>query len=82
MDDKKILGFVPKDQIDKSKYKEDLLDTIDSYRKMIEDDLIEEFIISSKETSGEVTITACCKNTITGVGLLEFAKNILIMYWL
>jgi hypothetical protein len=78
MSDKKVIDFVSKGEIDKSKYKADLLDTIDSYRQLVESGQVEEFVISSLDSSGEVVITVCCKDLVGSVGLFEMGKNILL----
>lgn len=74
----KIVGLVSKPEQAKEKYKEDLLEVLDEFRQMVESGEITEYVISSLDKDGEVILTACCKDLVGGVGMLEMAKTALI----
>jgi hypothetical protein len=79
MTDKKVLSLITKEQIQQEDYQKDLLEILDSFRKMVVDGEIVEFAISSVDVAGEVVITTCCKDFIGGVGLFEMGKHTLMM---
>ena len=79
MTDKKVLSLITKEQIKQEDYQKDLLEIIDSFRKMIVAGEIIEFAISSIDIEGEVVITTCCKDLLGGVGLFEMGKHTLMM---
>jgi len=79
MTDKKVLSLITKEQTEKQDYQKDLLEIVDSFRKMIVDGEIVEFAISSLDVDGEVVITTCCKDLLGGVGLFEMGKHTLMM---
>ena len=79
MTDKKVLSLITKEQTQKEDYQKDLLEIVDSFRKMIVDGEIVEFAISSLDVDGEVVITTCCKDLLGGVGLFEMGKHTLMM---
>lgn len=64
--------------INNKKRKQDLLEIVDAFKKMIEDGAVEEFVIASLDTNGEVIIHANVKDFIGGVGLFEAGKHIFI----
>lgn len=61
-----------------TKRRNELLEVLDELRAQIESDKIEEFVITSMDTEGEVQIHACIKDVAGGVGMFEIGKNILI----
>ena len=79
MTDKKVLSLITKEQTQKEDYQKDLLEIVDSFRKMIVDGEIIEFAIASIDVEGEVVITTCCKDLLGGVGLFEMGKHTLMM---
>ena len=79
MTDKKVLSLITKEQTEKQDYQKDLLEIVDSFRKMIVDGEIIEFAISSLDVEGEIVITTCCKDLLGGVGLFEMGKHTLMM---
>ena len=79
MTDKKVLSLITKEQTEKQDYQKDLLEIVDSFRKMVVDGEIVEFAISSLDVGGEVVITTCCKDLLGGVGLFEMGKHTLMM---
>lgn len=74
----KIVGLVTRPEKAKKAYKEDLLEAIESVRKMIEDGEMTEFVVAGMDKEGEVILAACCKDLVGGVGMLEIAKTALI----
>ena len=66
MTDKKVLSLITKEQTQKEDYQKDLLEIVDSFRKMIVDGEIIEFAISSLDVEGEIVITTCCKDLLGG----------------
>lgn len=54
----------------------DLLEVLDDLRKQIEEGKIEEFVIASIDTEGEVQLHTVVKDTPGGIGLFEIGKNI------
>lgn len=74
-----IFNLVTKDEKIEEEHKKDLIEVIENYKKMIESGEIKEFVISSINSDDEIVITACCKDAVTGVGLYEMGKQILIM---
>ena len=79
MTDKKVLSLITKEQTEKQDYQKDLLEIVDSFRKMVVDGEIVDFAISSLDVEGEVVITTCCKDLLGGVGLFEMGKHTLMM---
>ena len=79
MTDKKVLSLITKEQTQKEDYQKDLLEIVDSFRKMIVDGEIIEFAISSLDVEGEIVITTCCKDLLGGIGLFEMGKHTLMM---
>jgi hypothetical protein len=75
----KVIGLVSKNDVLKDQYKKEMLEIIDNFRKMIENDEIREFVISSLDENDEVVLTTCCKDMIGAVGLFEFGKQTLMM---
>lgn len=63
--------------ISAKKRKTDLLSVLDDLRKKIDEGTIDEFVIASIDTDGEVQIHVCVKDVVGGVGLFEIGKNIL-----
>lgn len=74
-----VIDLVTKNQKAQEEYKKDLLEHADAFRKLIEDDQVKEFVITSVDEYGEVIITACTKDYITALGLYEMGKQSLIM---
>lgn len=62
----------------KKRKKKDLLEVVDKFREMVDNDEIEEFVIASMDSNGEVNIHVNIKDLIGGVGLYEVGKHILI----
>lgn len=59
-------------------HKKDLLEILDKFKEMIENDEIDEFVIASTNKDGEVQIHVTVRDLIGGVGLFEIGKKILI----
>ena len=59
-------------------HKKDLLEILDKFKEMIENDEIDEFVIASTDKDGEVQIHVTVRDLIGGVGLFEIGKKILI----
>ena len=74
----KIVNLITKEQNEKEKYKNDLLEIIDNFRDMVSKGEVVEFAISSLDDEGEVVITTCCKDFIGAVGLFEMGKHTLM----
>lgn len=70
--------FTEKQKV-QEEYKKDLLEHVDSFRKLIELGEVKEFVITSVNENGEVVITACTKDYITALGLYEMGKQSLMM---
>lgn len=64
--------------INNKKRKQNLLDIVEKFKEMIEKDQIDEFVIASLDSDGEVSIHANIKDVVGGIGLFEIGKNILI----
>jgi hypothetical protein len=79
MTDKKVISLITKEQTQQEDYQKDLLEIVDSFRKMVADGEIIEFAISSLDVEGEIVITTCCKDLLGGVGLFEMGKHTLMM---
>jgi hypothetical protein len=56
---------------------QNLLDTIDEIRARIQNDEIGGFVICSLRTDNEVEITACVRDRLHAIGLIETSKMIL-----
>ena len=54
----------------------DLLEVLDDLRKQIEEGRIEEFVIASIDSDGEVQLHTVVKDAPGGIGLFEIGKNI------
>ena len=66
-------------ELPQAKRKKELLKVIDSFRKRIEDDEVEQFVIASVDPNdGEVVVTACSVDFLSATGLFEIGKNILL----
>lgn len=74
-----IIDLVTKNQKAQDEYKKELLEHVDSFRKLIELGEVKEFVITSVNENGEVVITACTKDYITALGLYEMGKQSLMM---
>jgi hypothetical protein len=74
----KVIGLVTKPEKKQKEYKQDMLEVLESVKKMIEEDEMTEFIVSGIDPNGEVILAACCKDLVGGVGMLEIAKQSLI----
>lgn len=57
--------------------KDNLLKTVEEFRKKIENDEIVAFCISSVRIDEDVEITACVKDRLQAIGLIEASKIIL-----
>ena len=79
MSDNKIVSLITKEKSEQEEYQKDLLEIVDSFRKMVASGEIVEFAISSLDVEGEVVITTCCKDLLGGVGLFEMGKHTLMM---
>ncbi len=62
----------------KKKQKAGLLEVLDDLRSRIEEGDLEEFVVASMDSEGQVEIHVCVKDLVGGVGLYEIGKNILI----
>lgn len=60
------------------KRKKDLLEVLDDLRNKIEAGEIEEFVIASVDTDGEVMLHTVIKDALGGIGLFEVGKQTLI----
>lgn len=65
-------------ELNDKKRKKNLLEVVDYLRNQIEEGKIEEFVVASMNTEGEVSIHANIKDLVGGIGLFEIGKNILI----
>ena len=79
MTDKKVLSLITKEKSEQEEYQKDLLEIVDSFRKMVASGEVVEFAISSLDIEGEIVITTCCKDLLGGVGLFEMGKHTLMM---
>lgn len=57
--------------------KDHLLNTLDEFRKKIENDEISAYSISSIRSDEDIEIIACVKDRLQAIGLLEASKTIL-----
>jgi hypothetical protein len=57
--------------------KEHLLRTVDEFRKKIEDDEVVSYTICSIRSDDDIEITACVKDRLQAIGLIEASKTIL-----
>jgi predicted deacylase len=57
--------------------KDNLLNTVDEFRKKVENGEIVAFAISSVRSDEDVEITACVKDRLQAIGLIEASKIIL-----
>lgn len=64
--------------LSKKKQKTGLLEVLDDLRKRIEDGDLEEFVVASMDSNGDVEIHVCVKDLVGGVGLYEMGKHILM----
>lgn len=55
--------------------KQEMLDIIDAFRERIEDNEIEEFVLSSVNKEGEVRIYVFVNDLLGGIGLFELGKQ-------
>lgn len=62
----------------KKKQKQGILEVLDDLRNRIEEGDLEEFVVASMDSQGQVEIHVCVKDLVGGVGLYEIGKNILI----
>lgn len=79
MNDKKIIGLVSKEQKMRNEYQKDLLESVDSFREMVQAGEIQEFVITSYNQQGEVIVTVCARNFLAAIGLYEMGKHSLMM---
>jgi hypothetical protein len=79
MTDKKVISLITKEKSEQEEYQKDLLEIVDSFRKMVASGEVVEFAISSLDIEGEIVITTCCKDLLGGVGLFEMGKHTLMM---
>ena len=79
MTEKKVLSLITKEKSEQEEYQKDLLEIVDSFRKMVASGEVVEFAISSLDIEGEIVITTCCKDLLGGVGLFEMGKHTLMM---
>ena len=75
----KIVELKPKVDNAKEDRKKSLLEIIDQFRQMVEEDHITDFVISSLDENGDVVITTCARDYVSAVGLYEMGKNTLLM---
>ncbi len=59
------------------KRKSDLLEVIEEVKRRVENGEIEEIVMTSIDTEGEIKIHVCTKDMVGGVGLFEIGKTIL-----
>jgi hypothetical protein len=64
--------------LSKKKQKTGLLEVLDDLRKRIEEGDLEEFVVASMDSDGDVEIHVCVKDLVGGVGLYEMGKHILM----
>jgi hypothetical protein len=64
--------------LSKKKQKTGLLEVLDDLRKRIEEGTLEEFVVASMDSEGDVEIHVCVKDLVGGVGLYEMGKHILM----
>ena len=57
--------------------KDNLLNTVDEFRKKVENGEVVAFAISSVRSDEDVEITACVKDRLQAIGLIEASKIIL-----
>lgn len=57
--------------------KQNMLNTIDEVRQKIEKGELSSFVVCSMRTDDEVEITACVKDRLDAIGLIEVSKMIL-----
>jgi len=57
--------------------KDNLLNTVDEFRKKVENDEVVAYCICSVRSDEDVEITACVKDRLQAIGLIEASKIIL-----
>ena len=72
-----VISINPKAEKEQ-KEKEQLLEVVDGFRKMIEAGEIKEFVICSLDSSSECQIHVCSNDLVGAVGMFEIGKHILI----
>ena len=77
MSDLKVVKFERANQSDQ--FKQEMLDTIDEIRRLIDSGDITEFVMSSVDGNGDVIVHQCVRDLVGGVGLFELGKNLFII---
>lgn len=72
-----VVSIDPKTK-QKQQRKEELLEVLDTMKKMVETGEIEEFVAASIQEEGAVQIHAVVKDVLGGIGLFEIGKKIII----
>jgi hypothetical protein len=77
MSELKVVKFEKNNQSDQ--FKQEMLDTLDEVRRLIETGGITEFVMSSVDYNGDVIVHQCVRDLVGGVGLFELGKNLFII---
>jgi hypothetical protein len=72
-----VISINPKAEKEQ-KQREQLLEVLDGFRKMIDSGEVTEFVICSLDTEGECQIHVCSNDLVGAVGMFEIGKHILI----
>jgi hypothetical protein len=81
MNDKKTVGLMPKVSKEKTNGNPSSApqaDVVESFKKMVESGVIQEFIITALDSDGQVVLASFCEDITLGLGILEMGKFALI----
>lgn len=76
MNSKETIGLMPKASKEKkSNHTNQIqLEIVDSFKKMIEEGAIQEFIVVGLDSNRQVVVASYCSDIFEGVGMLELGK--------
>jgi DNA polymerase II small subunit/DNA polymerase delta subunit B len=73
-----VVAFESKKNKNDKKHKESLLEIVDFFRKKVEEDQIDEFVITSVNKEGEIEISVCARDFVGAIGMFEAGKHSLL----
>jgi hypothetical protein len=73
-----VVAFESKKDKNEKQHKEHLLEILGYFQKKIEEDEIDEFVITSVNKEGEIEISVCARDYVGAIGMFEAGKHSLL----
>lgn len=73
-----VVAFESKKEKSNKEHRDNLLEILEVFRTKIEEGTIDEFVITSVNTEGEIEISVCARDYVGAIGMFEAGKHSLL----